>query len=36
VIARLAPTPAALLAYARAELGRCAAMPPVEADELPF
>jgi len=27
---------AALLAYARAELERCAAMPPDEDDELPF
>jgi hypothetical protein len=34
--AQLAPTLASLLAYARAELDRCAAMPPAEDEDLPF
>jgi hypothetical protein len=35
-IAAATMTPASLLAYARAELERCAAIPPAEDDEPPF
>jgi hypothetical protein len=35
VAAQLAPTPAHLLAYARAELDRCAAMPADDEDDEP-
>jgi hypothetical protein len=33
---RLAPTPASLLANARAQLDRCAALPSSDDEELPF